>query len=324
MASIIALGAQVVSVVRQAVTSSKPEAPQSQLSDTTTLETNSKKYYLGYRTDDHNTPWGKHFKPIDTPLTASFIDGCKKSPVAAELGVPITKAPALLEQPGYLPLENGWTRLQDGTMYICALSDLPNVTGDMLDFWFYWHTNCASKYKLWNPDAHRYAWLEREKLTEEEMRKKSFRERYWDTTSFVNEYIGSTEGKLSIGFFDPRKFGFRLETPDSGIQTVVTAFVEPGRYTQIHPHKRADAGPGGASQAFKITIMHQLRKKPDGTGFEMRSRFWVGSLLAAGMKVIGSDPDQFGHDLAVHCHVEMTHLGKILPAIYEEFKDDIC
>jgi hypothetical protein len=109
----------------------------------------------------------------------------------------------------------------------------------------------------------------------------------------VNEYIGHGESKLSIGFFDPRKFKYALTTPDSesGIETVVTAFVEPGRYTNIRPQARASLGPDGFG-ADQITIMHQLRKKVDGSGKrEMRSRFWIGHLLVSGMNVIGTGPN---------------------------------
>ena len=51
--------------------------------------------------------------------------------MAAELGVTLSAAPSILQAPGYLPLENGWTKLADGTLYVAALSDLPDVTGDM-------------------------------------------------------------------------------------------------------------------------------------------------------------------------------------------------
>jgi DAPG hydrolase PhiG domain len=99
-------------------------------------------------------------------------------------------------------------------------------------------------------------------------------------------------------------------------------FVEPGRFTDIHPQKRASAGVGGFN-ATTIVLMHQIRKKPSGQGYEMRSRFWFGHLIMTGMNIIGSDPSQFAHDMAVHCHVEMTHLGERLPAIFNEYKNDI-
>jgi DAPG hydrolase PhiG domain len=100
-------------------------------------------------------------------------------------------------------------------------------------------------------------------------------------------------------------------------------FVVPGRFTEVHPQKKSANGPSTFGPTT-IVLMHQIRKKPDGSGKrEMRSRFWFGHLVVAGMNLIGTDINQFAHDMATHCHVEMTHLGERLPAIFEEFKDDI-
>ena len=55
----------------------------------------------------------------------------------------------------------------------------------------------------------------------------------------------------------------------------------------------------------------------------MRSRFWIGHLLRSDMKAMGTDLNQFGHNMVAQCHTEMTHLGKIIPEMFKEFKDDI-
>jgi hypothetical protein len=44
-------------------------------------------------------------------------------------------------------------------------------------------------------------------------------------------------------------------------------------------------------------LMHQIRRTPDGTR-ELRSRFWVAK--------DNHGTAQLGHDLAVHCNIEMT------------------
>ncbi|OJJ68821.1 hypothetical protein ASPBRDRAFT_198414 [Aspergillus brasiliensis CBS 101740] len=48
---------------------------------------------------------------------------------------------------------------------------------------------------------------------------------------------------------------------------------------------------------------------------ELRSRFFIAE------KNHGNA--QLGHDLAVNCHIEMTHLGVFLPEIFQEFKDTL-
>lgn len=53
----------------------------------------------------------------------------------------------------------------------------------------------------------------------------------------------------------------------------------------------------------------------------MRSRFFFGSLITKELSIIHMT-DQLAHDLSVHCYNEMSHLA-YLPALFEEFKDDI-
>lgn len=111
--------------------------------------------------------------------------------------------------------------------------------------------------------------------------------------------------------------------PETGIETVVMGFVMPGRFVEVDAQKKSKRGPRSFG-ATSIVLMHQLRMKPDGSGKrEMRSRFWFGGLVVAGLNLIGVDINQFAHDMATHCHVEMTHLGERLPDVYREFKDDV-
>lgn len=149
--------------------------------------------------------------------------------------------------------------------------------------------------------------------------KKSYRERYWNLTSFVDEYIGDAARMLSIGFFDPSLLGFSLSTCDSGVETVVMAVLDIGKFEELDPAVRARTGLN-SSLAY---LLHQVRKRPDGKGNEIRSRFWFGKTFLDNIGLGGAASLQFGHDMAVHCFTEMTHLGSYLPALFNEFKNDI-
>lgn len=145
----------------------------------------------------------------------------------------------------------------------------------------------------------------------------TYRERYYNVTSFVDEYIGDSAQKLSIGFFDPSLLGFSVENPATEVETIVTAFVQIFAYTDEDPASMAARGFG----PLDIVLAHQVRRRPDGKGNEIRSRFWFGSLLTSGMKLV-MHPYQLAHDLSVHCANEMMHLGTFLPALFEEFRDN--
>ncbi|KAK4498549.1 hypothetical protein PRZ48_011207 [Zasmidium cellare] len=146
----------------------------------------------------------------------------------------------------------------------------------------------------------------------------TYRSKYWGTTSFVSEYIGPTADKLSISFFDPSLLGFSATNPSTGIETVVAAFARMFRYTKVDATAMAKRG----FKPWDTVLVHQVRRKPDGSGMEIRSRFWLGSWLVRGLRIIG-DPERLARDLCVHCKEEMTHLGRFLPELFEEFRGDV-
>ena len=72
---------------------------------------------------------------------------------ASELGFPLNEANQLLD-PGYLPLESGFTRLDNGQLFVAVLTKMPKVNGKMIDWWLGWKTMETERYKLWHPRAH--------------------------------------------------------------------------------------------------------------------------------------------------------------------------
>jgi DAPG hydrolase PhiG domain len=50
-------------------------------------------------------------------------------------------------------METGYSRLDNGMLYIAALTDMPGVTGAMIDWWFSWH-DTDKAYTLWHPRDH--------------------------------------------------------------------------------------------------------------------------------------------------------------------------
>ncbi|QIX00353.1 hypothetical protein AMS68_005870 [Peltaster fructicola] len=283
------------------------------------IDQNVSDYYLGYKPADYSTAWAKYFNDTPIDLNSDFLAGLAASPVLAEQGVPFSEAAASLSEPGYLPLENGYTILDDGTMYLAIQTFAPDdFSGEAYDFWFSWHINDTTKYKLWYPGAHQYAAITQAQTDSLET-KSSYRERYWNLTSFVDEYIGDTAYKLSIAFFDPSLMGFEVESCETGIETIVTGFVTISAYIEQDPTSAAKAGFGPVS----VILAHQVRQRPDGNGMEIRSRFWFGNVLVNAMRGL-FDPLSLGRNLSIHCAAEMTHLTGFLPALFQEFKDDVA
>ncbi|PYH88580.1 hypothetical protein BO71DRAFT_467628 [Aspergillus ellipticus CBS 707.79] len=264
------------------------------------------KLYLGYKDKDFEKPYAKYFNPNVELISDEVHKGLICSPWASGLGYEAHDAHDHLLRPGYLAIENGFVKTKNGTMMVAVRTNMGQVTGEAYDWWFSWHSTDSSRYKLWHPHAHQYSWRHPDTL---EVSNKSYAERYINTFSFINEYIGNHSAQLTVAFIDPAELGINKEKwPALGIETMVCAKI---------------SGPGGlliiCSEQGHITegfdgvsyLIHQIRRRPDGAR-ELRSRFWLAKA-----------DDGAARGLMVHCAMEMSHLAKFLPQLFAEFKEDV-
>jgi hypothetical protein len=243
-------------------------------------------------------------KPIPERVREALARGVRESPEA----LPLAQASRLLE-PGYLPVEDGVERRPEGMLVVSVRTEMPGVTGEMMDWWFGWHLTHSERYRLWHPKAHLRATVK-----EDRSHLPGDRERYVGNVSYVDEYIGAELMKLSIEFANPAVYGL---TPD-GLA-------------------RANVGTAiCARTAFRGTplavghLVHLIRHVEGGC--EMRSRFWLGDVQVR-LPLVGGPlsrlanlpalrrrvmPDRLGLDLLVHCAEEMNHLARFLPALYRK------
>jgi hypothetical protein len=203
-------------------------------------------------------------------------------------------------------LENGWTRLPGGQVFVAVRTPMPSVTAAMIDWWFGWHGVEAQRYKLWHPRAHLDTRMERALADEPAVDDPA---RYVGNTAFVTEYIGDRLLRLAIRFRPPADYLDASRFAAARVGTVVCA--------------RTGLGTG----PLDVGLIHLIRETDDGC--EMRSRFWIGDVqarfatarnpvnrLLGNVTRVMSPPA--GRDLVVHCAKEMAHLASFLPALYRE------
>jgi len=267
--------------------------------------------YLGMKDGDlDGKPYAKYWQPKMAPLQPQVRDAVVHGSYASGLGIELAQAEALLK-PGYLTLESGFTKMPSGAVMIACLTKMPNVTGEMFEWWMGWHYMEAQRYKLWHPDAHLNNGTAEMAGDDPGL---SNREKY-QTSHFVHEYMGNTAAEVTITFSAAHEYFPSVENPYSSDITALVC----GRIELRKP---------------KMTIghvIHQVRQV-DG-GAEMRSRFWMGKpqFAAYGQRdirnrLMGSrwvsgvlTPKTFGRDVLVHCGMEMNHLAKFLPALYHDY-----
>ena len=98
--------------------------------------------------------------------------------------LPFSDINALLD-PGYHAVENGYCELPDGSGYVASHVPFPGCTGEMYQWWFWWHAQESARYTLWYPTNHiSVRSLDADKLTQPGL---THAQRYVGTTHHVDE-----------------------------------------------------------------------------------------------------------------------------------------
>ncbi|WOE75535.1 DAPG hydrolase family protein [Alterisphingorhabdus coralli] len=259
---------------------------------------------LGYSDQElAEGPYAEFYNPEIGAMQEQVKEALLARNQAHELFPPVEEAASMVE-PGYWPVETGYTRAPDSAIRVFCLTKMPRVTPAMWDWWFGWHGCEARRYKLWHPKAHIEAkWADGRDD-----------EAYIGRTSLITEYLGPNIAKAGISFLPPSAMCFDERRLAAQGEVVVCARV---------------GMPGSPLKAG--WLLHQLR--PVEGGSEMRSRMWMGGANSA----IGEDPGALARgairmlrpvastllpdpaELLVHNAQEMAHLAGFLPELHARF-----
>lgn len=268
----------------------------------------SERVYLGMKDGDlegkaYARFWASEMQPLQSQVHAAVVHGS----FASGMGIELDEASKLLK-PGYLALENGYTKLASGKHLIACLTKMPNLTGEMFEWWMGWHYMEPQRYKLWHPQAHLSNGTAEMRGDDPNL---TNREKY-QTSHFVHEYVGNDAAEMTIAFSPAHEYFNDVEDPYSDeITALICGKVELRKPKLTVGH-----------------IIHQIRQV--GGGAEMRSRFWMGrpQFAAYGKgdlrnRLVSSKlvsnlmtPSNFAQDLLVHCGMEMNHLSGFLPELF--------
>jgi hypothetical protein len=235
-----------------------------------------------------------------------------RTPMAVADALKVEDINTLLD-PGTHRVENGFCELPDGSAYVASHVPFPGCTGEMYQWWFWWHAVERERYTLWYPHNHVSATprdaeiLSRPGLTHEQ--------RYVGTTHDVVEFIGPDLLSIAIRFVDPAELG--LDTSRFAAAGIVG-----------HACARVTLQPAAIEAA---TMVHLVRATSDG--IEQRSRYWIGhdvrlsrlgglpvdgfaSALGIKRRMAG---ERVAYEQLLHDQIEFTHLAGFLPDLHREF-----
>lgn len=200
----------------------------------------------------------------------------------------------------------GWCTLPDGTGYAAVHTPMPQVSGEMLDWWFHWHPHDPIRYRAWFPGAHVDITFEPPVAPQAKP--------YWGAVHHPVEDIGLGMQRLRIRFLDPAAFGFPpgvLGRPD--VATIICGIVGDDR-----------------RRAWHTRMCHLARRRDDGV--ELASRFWIGGELRLYTRAIIASPvdrvlatpllrrrlvpRRAPLAMARHCATEYANLAALLPDLF--------
>lgn len=198
-----------------------------------------------------------------------------------------------------LQKEVGYKKTDDGSYLVSMYCPMPNITPEMINWWFWWHPQADERYQVWFPGEH--LGIGYSKKQEEYFSQVSCPE-FQPNTHYPLEKIGKMKIPLRIDFVTPEEFGFSKSVmKENDISLIVCGHVG----------------------AFKGLVMHTEMAhifKQTEDGLFMFSRFWLGKTMKNPLLKKLIITEAMAKDMAEHCCVEYRNLCEILPLLYEKYK----
>lgn len=240
-----------------------------------------------------------------TPEQMEYVKNCFGT---VEESLSIHDRNKLLEPGVTYPEKMGVYPLKEGGLLVAGNVPMPDVTGDMLYWWFAWHGLDPLRYAIWDPEDHYGTQIN------EEGKKRALdptipmEEKTWGATHTVIESIGGPADEIVIMFQNPADMGFDTsKIGTEGCEFMVAA--------------NALLGP------MKVpVVMVEVAKKIDGV-MTFTARFFIGYHIINGEGKYLLPPEvqipvEVAMGLVGHNIKEFTHLNKVLPLVYAEEKDN--
>ena len=243
-----------------------------------------------------------------TPPADSVDAAISAGPSSPSLALGVADIDRLLD-PAELPAETGWCTLPDGVAYVAVRTEMPGVTGEMVDWWFDWHPREPIRYRIWFPGAHESVYLDPPASPAPKA--------HWGAVHHPIEDIGLGMDRLRIDFLPPSAIGFSTDAlDDPAVATIVCGLV------------------GDERRRARHTLMaHVFLRTPEGVA--LRSRFWIGAVMRPYLpKPVANPiasvlnrgpirarliPRKTALVMARHCAGEYANLAALLPELHGRF-----
>lgn len=243
-----------------------------------------------------------------SPPDAEVLAAIEAAPIDASAALALADAGRLLDA-APLAAENGWCTLPDGVGYVAVRTAMPEVSGEMVDWWFDWHPRDSLRYRVWHPAAHRA-----NSLTPPA---RAGAKAHWGAVHHPVEDVGVGVVHARIAFAPPSEMGLADDALQrSDVATIVCAMVGDERRRMRH-----------------TPMFHVFLRDRDAGGVVLRSSFWLGAAVrpygplgGVGERLLNNRrvrratlPARLPRALATHCAEEYANLATLLPELHARF-----
>jgi hypothetical protein len=194
--------------------------------------------------------------------------------------------------------EIGYKKLDNGNYILAMTLNMPHITEDMIEWWFWWHSENSVVYRLWYPGHHSSI------LNLDDKVFKGKFNGFKPCTHHVIENFGKGNMELAIKFRYPEYFGFdKTLFKKNNISNVISATV------------------GSLSGKVGHTDMVLIFKEKED-GLQLIVRYWIGKNIPSIIKrrIINDDN---AYLLSKHCYIKYTRLVEILPKLYDNYREKV-
>lgn len=197
--------------------------------------------------------------------------------------------------------ECGYEIMSDGHYLVSMCVPMPNVTKEMVEWWFWWHAQEHDRYKAWYPGEHIATGFD--KKDKEYFNSKTVPP-FKTVTHYPVERIGKLCAPLSIEFVTPTEFGFSQDIMlENDVEHIVCGHV--GAFKGLVPNTE---------------MAHILVNTENGAMWV--SRFWLGKRVKSKIlrKLFVTEKQAKG--MAEHCYVEYHNFAIRIPQMYHEWLEE--
>lgn len=265
----------------------------------------------GLTVEEKALPYSKYYSRDMAKIPQEDLDIVNRGPIDSSLALPISQRSKLME-PGYLPVETGYCLMPDGSGFAATKVFMPDVTTEMIDWWFNWHPLVGLRYAIWCPVAHKSI----SALTPEahldvsgvDLHIRNIGKIHYPVEGF--NLKGAQ--KIEITFKSAGQMGLDKKLLESGSMTTFAA----ASVTNVWPR-------------MPINIIFHAIREVEG-GIEYRSRYWLtytfdrkGNIVQSRFPRPKSIVRAVTRNNCIHSLMEYNNLASILPSLYKEMEGKI-